>query len=357
MKKYLIAILFLFVYCSCLYSQNNELEKCDSIIQKNNNTHTTDIHDADLDTLFIMEMKKNEQLIKELDIIKKRKKELISETGIDGKKLKNKIQKMSNDISKKEAQLSKTLQLRATSSYPALNSECDRLRITLGQLKNDTIKLALQLDSLINDLCIAQRNKSELERMQTDLCQKTINNYSAYIGMSLSVITLDSLSYIKAECANLGKTKNIIAFSSNVENILKSKSVYDNAHQVLSSRYDKDKILRSITELKNLIHLSNNQQNDVDLVISQLMVFEEGLKTFKDFILEFNKRRAGFPQYSKEDYDVDFPYILEKNNIKERIKSTIKPVPYLNIKFSEYIKIIEENPLKHPEIETEILNQ
>lgn len=312
---------------------------------------------TDYEALYRKEVAKQDSLSGILKILTARRKALQSDVGKDDKKLNAKIEKKKRDLDSRNKGLAAIRQKMQDSKLPGLLTEREQLQTSIETLKADTISLASDIAKINEEIVHYSADMIELESIKDNVSRQVIDESKSYLELPFSEMTQDKLLSIKEKCRKYAIDKNINAFIAKTENIIEYKRIFDEATNIVNSKFSKANVDRVTDGLQMIKNIDDDQMDEFDLLRKQLSHFESGLTVFKEFIVELNRRREGVTNYTLSDYNDDYPHIMKKNNIEERIKSYIRIVPYLNKMFSEYVNIITTTPTIHPDIETEILNQ
>lgn len=359
MGNRLYIIIIDLIFCSCLYAQDKQKE--DSVGKSMPKTVHSELRtDAEDETdyvkLYREEKERNLQLTEKLKMLKERKKNLIDITGKDGEKLKKELAKKKGDFLNKQQQLKNAITERNNSDLSKLMSETERLKTSVKSIESDTIRLYDELLALETELKHGNDNLSKLQNAKEKVVEELLKECSPYLEKSFSEMTQTELQRIKNECSQYSTEQKVNALIAKTDKVLKNKIIYDSAKQVTESQYDKVAISDALSDIQIAEGINDVQRKDLLNVRDVLRLYEQGLNAFKEFITELNKKRSGLSNYTIRDYNDDLTVIMSRNNLEDRIKKYVLTVPYLSNKYNEYTKIIKKNPMKHPNVEAEILN-
>lgn len=90
--------------------------------------------------------------------------------------------------------------------------------------------------------------------------------------------------------------------------------------------------------------------------MNNLSVFEEGTNVLREFAQKFKKERERGMSAVQDCKDA-LSFILDNDNMVQRIKDKVRPVSYLNKMYNEYRKSIMKNFKTPTIIENEILGE
>ncbi len=313
---------------------------------------------TDYAILYRKEAERLDSLSKTLKALTDRRGALQLEVGKDGKKLNAKVEKKQRELEAKNKELEVVRQKVRASGLCEHLAERQRLNTIVEALCADTLSLTCDITKTEEKICRSEVEMAELVAIRDSLSWQLISENRLYLEQPFSKMTQKELWSIRDRCLKYVATdSNIANFVANTEEIIGYKRIFDGATTAVNSEFDKAGTARMADELSKIANINETQRAEIEMLINQLGNFEKGLEVFKEFIIRLNKYRKGMPVYSIDNYRTDYLYMTREYNIDERIKTHIRPIPYLNKKFDEYVGIIEENPLAHPDIESEILNQ
>lgn len=290
-----------------------------------------------------LEQKKKDKK-RELDEAKDRDRQLTKDQN-DLKKVLVQVQKTVKDLNEK---LAKT-------AYPSLVEKKDSLVSVIRTHQEELDQLREQQSQLDEQLEESNRRMAGLAKVKDEVSNHLISEYRPLIGLPFSKVTLDALKQIHEQCLPYTADQQVKAFVAQVDNTIGNRVVYDEIQTVLASPYQKSAVAEAMLKIDRLRNLSDAQQQELLEVKRQLAVFEEGVKTFKEFIGNLNKCREGV-QYSMRYFDDDKAVIF-RGNLQQRMAASVMIVPYLKRKYEDFMNEFKKNPNKHSDIETEILNQ
>lgn len=360
MKYRFYIIVLTFAFCSSLYAQNDE-QRTDTvkgdILRAVNTESFVHIEDGtDYVKLYREEKERHLLLIEKLKILKERKKSLLYITGQNGERLEKELKKKNKELLDKQQELTDVITKRNNSELPKLMLELERLEVSIKSIESDTVKLSNELLALEKELKHYNEDLTKLEDVKEKVVDRLLKENSSYLENSFIEMTIEGLQRIKEQCRKYATDKRVNALTARTDKVLKNKIIYDSTKQVIESPYDKVAISDALSDIQITEGINDVQRKDLSNVRDALKMYEQGLNAFKEFISELNKKRAGLSSYTIRDYNDDLTVIMSRNNLEDRIKKYVLIVPYLSNKYDEYLKIIKKNPMKHPNLEAEILN-
>lgn len=332
-------------------AQSTMFNSSDIAVSDNDPTPSTK-DTTDYKTLYREEIKRKDSLSKELKTVEDRKKALQSYIDKENKNQEKKRHERDSKIEK----LNSIERKMQDSRLPELLKKRHQLHVSIEKLKADTIALANDIATIEKEIERHRTDMKNLENVKDSVGEQIIAEYKSYLELPFSEMTRDSLSSIKERCRQYPIDKNINTFLDRTTKILDYKTTFDEATEVVNSKFNKSKVDKTSGKLGNTMEINTAQKEEINSLRKQLRDFEPGIEVFRDFITELNRRRTGISNYTQDDYKDDKDYIMTTNNIQDRIMSYIQPVPYLNKKFKEYIESIGTRLETHSEIETEILD-
>ena len=293
----------------------------------------------------------NMQLRADLENLQKRKEEL--KLQIVG--LGEKINEQRKSKSAKEKEIQQISQHKKYQDFLRLDSILNGTRANNIQLAKDTLMLSRDVQGKDEELKQGLDKLNQILTNQEQLANAIIVKHEQYVNQSFLDMTIKELSQIKSECSSFSSAKNMGTFLSHLDAIIFAKQVFDDITNAISSPYNEGRI----NEVrKNILHVQNLnvlQQEDITTKESQLNNYKEGVRTFQIFISELDKKRKNVDYYSALDFQDDLPFILT-TNLSQNVEQYIQSIPYLDNAFKLYMAAVKENPMRHPDIEQEILS-
>lgn len=213
-----------------------------------------------------------------------------------------------------------------------------------------------QIAELDSQLSILGAQEARLEAVKTEVGEKIIADNRSYLGLSFSKITLSRLNEIRSECMKYTVDEKVNKFVAVIDRTIKNKTVYDEAVDVLANRFDKNRVLQSVSSLKKLEGQSETQKAETISTLNSLAVFEEGTNVLREFAKKFRKERERGMSAVQDCKDA-LGFILDNDNMAQRIEEKVRPVSYLNKMYDEYRKSIMKNFKTPTAIESEILGE
>ena len=192
--------------------------------------------------------------------------------------------------------------------------------------------------------------------MKTEVGEKIIGDNRSYLDLSFSKMTLSRLNEIRSKCMKYTVDEQVNKFVALIDRTIKNKMVYDEAVDVLANRFDKNRVLHCVSLLKKLEGQSEIQKKETISTLNSLSVFEEGTNVLREFAQKFKKERERGMSAVQDCKDA-LNFILDNDNMAQRIKSKVRPVSYLNKMYNEYRKSIMKNFKTPTTIENEILGE
>lgn len=213
-----------------------------------------------------------------------------------------------------------------------------------------------QIAELDSQLAILGAQEARLEAVKTEVGEKIIGDNRSYLDLSFSKMTLSRLNEIRSGCMKYTVDEKVNKFVALIDRTIKNKMVYDEAVDVLGNRFDKNRVLQSVSSLKKLEGQSKTQKTETILTLSSLSVFEEGVNVLREFAKKFKKERERGMSAVQDCKDA-LSFILDNDNMAQRIEDKVRPVSYLNKMYNEYRKSIMKNFKTPTTIECEILGE
>lgn len=213
-----------------------------------------------------------------------------------------------------------------------------------------------QIAELDSQLSILGVQEARLEAVKTEVGEKIIGDNHSYLDLSFSKMTLSRLNEIRSECMKYTVDEKVNKFVALIDRTIKNKMVYDEAVDVLANRFDKNRVLHCVSLLKKLEGQSEIQKKETISTLNSLSVFEEGTNVLREFAQKFKKERERGMSAVQDCKDA-LSFILDNDNMVQRIKDKVRPVSYLNKMYNEYRKSIMKNFKTPTTIENEILGE
>ena len=114
--------------------------------------------------------------------------------------------------------------------------------------------------------------------------------------------------------------------------------------------------MHCISSLKKLEGQSETQKMETISTLNSLAVFEEGTNVLREFANKFKKERERGMSAVQDCKDA-ISFILDNDNMAQRIEDKVRPVSYLKKMYDEYRKSIMKNFKTSTAIESEILGE
>lgn len=225
------------------------------------------------------------------------------------------------------------------------NSICQQIEIVKKQIA--------ELDS---QLSILGAQETRLEAVKKEVGEKIIGDNRSYLDQSYSKMTLSRLNEIRSECMKYTVDEQVNKFIALIDRTIKNKTGYDDAVDVLAHRFDKNCVLHCISSLKKLEGQSETQKMETISTLNSLAVFEEGTNVLREFANKFKKERERGMSAVQDCKDA-ISFILDNDNMAQRIEDKVRPVSYLKKMYDEYRKSIMKNFKTSTAIESEILGE
>ena len=308
------------------------------------------------DSLLRQETARNEELTMHFDELQARMKNLQSEAGKDGNRLETAIRKKMSKLDSRKNKLAELRLKMGRSKLYELSARIKKMEERIDSIEADTFRLTKSIVSADSALAEAEADEAWLKEFKDSVSRHIVKENAASLELPFSKMDADELAGIISCCRSLSADKNIGELMSRTGTLLKYKKIYDGAVNAVNSRYDRTVVEKSESDLKTIVAVNAVQEKEVRELMSQLGIFEAGIDAFRDFITELNRRRDGADSYSRSDFNDDLPNILERDSIGVRIERHLRPVPYLDRTYDEYLRVLGGNPMSHPDIEQEILN-
>ena len=350
MRHFLYMVLFC---CTASFARSPHYSMNDGGLSGSGDMLSTSVPD---DSLLHLETARNEELIRHLDGLRSRMKELQSEAGKDGNRLETAVRKKMSVLDSRKKKLEELKLKMDRSELHELFARIRKLEERIDSIEADTLRLTDSIVSADNALADTEADEAALNEFKENLSRHILKEYAACLELPFSKMSVDELAGIVSRCRSLSADKNIDELLSRTRTLMKYKKIYDKAVSAVNSKYDKVAVEKSESELKTIVAVNASQEKEVRVLMQQLGIFEAGIDAFRDFINELNKRREGTDSYSLSDFNDDLPNILERDSIGVRIERHLRPVPYLGQAYDEYLRVLGENPMSHPDIEREMLN-
>lgn len=256
------------------------------------------------------------------------------------------LQRMLNGLKQKkdksglsELALSERQLLRSNDSI------CQQIEIVKKQIA--------ELDSQLSTL---GAQETRLEAVKKEVGEKIIGDNRSYLDQSYSKMTLSRLNEIRSECMKYTVDEQVNKFIALIDRTIKNKTGYDDAVDVLAHRFDKNCVLHCISSLKKLEGQSEIQKMETISTLNSLAVFEEGTNVLREFANKFKKERERGMSAVQDCKDA-ISFILDNDNMAQRIEDKVRPVSYLKKMYDEYRKSIMKNFKTPTSIESEILGE
>ncbi len=306
------------------------------------------------DQLVTQELEKQANLKSELESLTQRL-NVIRNKAAEAAKVEKKVEEKKKELSKQRADLTKERE-EMEKHLKVEKDARNRYRAENARIAGDTLNFSREIAELDRQLAHYNQNVQKIEDAKDGAIEQVIEANSKYLHQPFAEMTDAGLLDIVESCRQYDKDKNVREFIKKVNLYVGYKRSYDNAKDAVKSKFDKSKVAEAGRNLQAIPEkdITDAQKSEITKLNTQLQSFEPGLVAFKEFIAELNRRRDG-GGYTSDDYKDEYPYILKKNGIGERIEAHTMLVPYLKDKFTEYTSIIESKPNDHPAIETEIL--
>lgn len=228
----------------------------------------------------------------------------------------------------------------------------------LAEIQREQEEKQLQdscLKEVVGKLEDKERQMQNLANIKENVSNQIIAEYKGYLDKPFREMDLATLDQIKSKCQKYSSDTKVNAFVTMIENAVKNKHLFDDIVKAVNSPYKKFDIDRALAVIPKFSNINSTQQNEMVELKKQLVVFSDGLATFKEFINNLNGCRKDV-NYSFEYYKADKTRIF-RNGLEQRVKDKLLVVPYLKTKYERFMKEFVKNPNKHSDIETEILNQ
>lgn len=213
-----------------------------------------------------------------------------------------------------------------------------------------------QIAELDSQLAMLGAQGARLEAVKTEVGEKIIGDNHSYLDLSFSKMTLSRLNEIRSECMKYMVDEKVNKFVALIDCTIKNKMAYDEAVDVLANRFDKKRVLQCVSSLKKLKGQSETQKMETISTLNSLSVFEEGTNVLREFAKKFKKERERGMSAVQDCKDA-LSFILDSDNMVQRIKDKVRPVFYLNKMYNEYCKSIMKNFKTPTTIENEILGE
>lgn len=242
-------------------------------------------------------------------------------------------------------------------------SGVSELTLSEGQLSKSNDSICQQIDilkkqiaELDSQLSILGTQQARLEAVKMEVGEKIIGDNRSYLDQSYSKMTLSRLNEIRSECMKYTVDEHVNKFVALIDRMIKNKTVYDEAVDVLANRFDKNRVLHSISSLKKLEGQNEPQKIETRATLNSLFVYEEGMNTLREFAKKFKKERERGMSAVQDCKDA-LCFILDNDNMAQRIEEKVRPVSYLYKIYDEYRKSIMKNFKTPTAIESEILGE
>lgn len=293
----------------------------------------------------------NMRLRADLENLQKRKEELNIEIVDVGEK----IHEKRKNKSAKEKEIQQISQHKKYKDFLRLDSILNVTKANTIKLAHDTLKLNRNVLEKDKELQKKLDKYNQILTNQEQFADAIIVDHEQYINQSFLDMTVKELLQIKTECCNFSGAKNMGKFLLHLDAIIFAKQVFDDITNAISSPYNEQHINEVKKKISHVQNLSVLQQEEIAIKELQLSNYKEGIKTFQIVINELDKRRKNIDYYSALDFKDDLPFILTKK-ISKDVEQYIQSVPYLDNAYNQYMAVITENPMQHPDIEQEILS-
>lgn len=306
---------------------------------------------ANYSVAYEIALKRNEELVK-------RRQNLNDSIGAWRKELKKYENQRASIVKSNEKLETKVEQLELKAQKSGIVELQRKRDALLAEIQREQEEKQLQdscLKEVVGKLEDKERQMQNLANIKENVSNQIIAEYKGYLDKPFREMDLATLNQIKSKCQKYSSDTKVNAFLHKIDNAVKNKHLFDDIVKTVSSPYKKFDIDRALTVIPKFSNTNSTQQNEIVELKKQLMVFLDGLATFKEFINNLNECRKDV-NYSLEYYKADNSRIF-RNGLEQRIKEKLLVVPYLKIKYERFMQEFKRNPNKHSDIETEILNQ
>lgn len=252
-------------------------------------------------------------------------------------------------LTTKRQEFKKSIVLELQKSEPELNSEIKRIESEIPNIDRN-------VDDINKQIVQIEKRIAALGPIKEEKYNDIISKHTSVLEGSFSSMSNIVLDEIIKECVVYSVDERVKSFMERAIKIREYKSAYDRANEQCSSKYDKvyvEKYIKVLSEIIDAPELKAPQKEELASIKAQLELYDDGVLVFQEFIKRLNEYR-GVGLYNSTDYSDDKKYILDAV-LQERVKQCIDPVVYLKREFAKYLKTIEKDPKKHPEIEQEIM--
>lgn len=300
-----------------------------------------------------------ENALKRKDDLTNKKKSLndsIKNWNKELKKLEGQHVSLTKSNEKLEEKISQAKIKEQKSGSTELLKKKEQLLKTIETEEKEKALLESQLQEICSKLDKKNHQRKNLGKIKDNVSNQIITENQGYLTRAFSEMNLGELTSIKSNCQKYATDAKVSAFVAKLDIVIKNKELYDNMSRVVNSAYKKNDVDKALASASQIKGTNEVQVKEINKLKTQLTLFPEGLAAFKEYITNLNRRRDGV-NYSMEYFQTDSEQILSKNDLRNRIENKLKTVPYLNKKFEEFIAALKRAPNRHPDVETEILNQ
>jgi chromosome segregation ATPase len=268
-------------------------------------------------------------------------------------RLQESSQEYSRLLKKRQQLLAKVESSILSSGLEEIMKRQAELQSKISEAEYEKKRLMQEINLLDQEIGQLQGHKDGLDLIKDEKSQQLIDKYGSYLDLPFSSMSIDGLQEILRECSGYVLDPRIEALAKRTDVILKYKRIYDRGNVLCSSSFNKEEVQKALEDLSNISGVNAEQNAEVEKLKTQLGKFEEGGLLFAEFINRLNEIRDSTTRYSPSDFNDDLSYILE--GIEEKIKQTIRIVPYLDREFTKYMEILKTDPMQRPAIEQEML--
>lgn len=290
----------------------------------------------------------NARLLEELQTLMTKKKALSDNIKVQEGELKT----LTSDIKKEEKTLAKNQGKTDNSKVQELQQQKTALQTSIDDYVQKIQEKEASIYQLDKRLDALKNRMKSLETIRDDVGKDFIEKHRDYIEQAFSTMKSEQLTAIKTDCDKYASDKNVKDFAKQVDKVIGWKQSYDKAVKVVSQRYIRTDVEQALNALPTM-GLNSVQAEEINTVRTELQNYEKGISTFQEFIKAVNAKQGII--FSRNDLDDELGIIFGKNNLKQRIMTTVETVPYLKDKYNEYLKAIRSNPGKPTKVEEEIL--
>lgn len=236
-----------------------------------------------------------------------------------------------------------------------INNLKDSIERIIIQKTNDSLLYEAKINTLLLDIDSLRSELNTLHVFRKEFVRKQLNDSQKIMHSSFNDMNIDEIDVLITLCLKYEGDKDFDIIKDKLKAVRTIKEKYDKYSNLVCSKIDRNALSEaasdvnsSLTDWKKIC--TTEQMIAIDSIKTQLDIILNGVDVFARIIndinieLETDRSASSVSSYAIMDANVKIDDILK--SYSEYIDYYFSKLPYLNNRYTEYLKELKINPIK-----------